>query len=83
MSYLLARLLVDRRYRRLGLGRRLLAAMEASLDGNRIHAFCPVSDPDFTKFLIDAGFAPSGYVKGTDERETRLFFDKLAVAARD
>jgi len=80
MSYLLARLLVDRRYRRLGLGRRLLAAMEASLEGNQIHAFCTVSDPDFTKFLIDAGFALSGYVKGPDEHETRLFFDKIAVA---
>jgi GNAT superfamily N-acetyltransferase len=80
MSYLLARLLVDRRYRRLGLGRRLLAAVEASLDGNQIHAYCVVSDPGFIKFLIDAGFALSGYVKGPDERETRLFFSKTAVA---
>jgi GNAT superfamily N-acetyltransferase len=83
MSYLLARLLVERRYRRLGLARRLLAAMERSLDGNRIHAYCAVSDPEFLKFLIDAGFTLSGYVKGRDERETRLFFGKTAAAAAE
>jgi GNAT superfamily N-acetyltransferase len=81
MAYLLARLLVDRRYRRLGLGQRLLAAMERSLEGNRIHAYCPVSDPEFLKFLIDADFVLSGYVKGRDERETRLFFGKVASTA--
>lgn len=80
MAYLVARLLVDRRFRRLGLGRRLLAAMERSLEGNRIHAYCPVSDPEFLKFLIEADFVLSGYVKGRDERETRLFFGKLASA---
>jgi len=82
MAYLVARLLVDRRYRRLGLGQRLLAAMERSLDGNRIHAYCPVSDPEFLKFLIDADFVLSGYVKGREERETRLFFGKVASAAQ-
>ena len=80
MSYLLARFLIDRRYRRQGLGRRLLAAMERSLDGNRIHAYCALSDLDFLSFLVNAGFVLSGYVKGRDESDTRLFFGKIAGA---
>ena len=80
MSYLLARFLIDRLYRRQGLGRLLLAAMERSLDGNRIHAYCALSDPDFVSFLVNAGFVLSGYVKGRDEHDTRLLFAKLATA---
>ena len=80
MSYLLARFVIDRRYRRQGLGRRLLATMERSLDGNRIHAYCALSDLDFLSFLANAGFELSGYVKGRDERDTRLFFGKIAGA---
>ena len=80
MSYLLARFVIDRRYRRQGLGRRLLAAMERSLDGNRIHAYCALPDLEFLSFLISAGFVLSGYVKGRDEGDTRLFFGKVAAA---
>ena len=80
MSYLLARFLIDRRHRRQGLGRQLLAAMERSLDGNRIHAYCALSDLDFLSFLVNAGFVLSGYVKGRDESDTRLFFGKIAAA---
>ncbi|MEI9982210.1 MAG: GNAT family N-acetyltransferase [Aliidongia sp.] len=81
MSYLLARLMVDRRYRRCGLGSRLVAAMEQSLEGNRIHAYCAISDSECLKFLVYAGFALSGYVKGRHEADTRLFFGKIAQAA--
>jgi GNAT superfamily N-acetyltransferase len=80
MSYLLARFLIDRRHRRQGLGRQLLAAMERSLDGNRVHAYCALSDLDFLSFLVNAGFVLSGYVKGRDESDTRLFFGKIAAA---
>jgi GNAT superfamily N-acetyltransferase len=80
MSYLLARLLVDRRYRRIGLGRRLIAAMERSLDGNRVHAYSGISDSTYLQFLVHTGFVLSGYLKGSGERDTRLFFGKVAQA---
>ena len=83
MSYLLARVLVDRHFRRGGIGRRLMAAMEQSLEGNRIHAYCSLSDGEFLRFLVSSGFALSGYVKGLKEIETRLFFAKVAQAAQD
>jgi GNAT superfamily N-acetyltransferase len=78
LSYLLARIGVDRRYRRLGLGSRLVAAMERSLDGNRVHAYCGITDSEFLNFLVHADFALSGYVKGGPESDTRLFFGKVA-----
>ena len=80
MSYLVTRLAVDRRFRRLGFGRRLLAAMERSFDGNLIQVYCAVSDPDYIKFLLSAGFTLSGYVRGRHDTEARLFFGKIAAA---
>jgi GNAT superfamily N-acetyltransferase len=82
MSYSLGRLLVDRRYRRQGLGAELIAAMEQSLDGNRIYTYCSISDLDYLLFLVGVGFALSGYIKGRHEQDTRLFFGKTAQASR-
>ena len=83
MSYLLARALVDWSYRGRGIGRRLIAAMERSLEGNRIHAYCALSDAEFVRFLANTGFSLSGYLKGMRESDTRLFFGKVAQAAKD
>lgn len=80
-SYLLARVLVDRRYRRIGFGRRLVEAMEQSLDGNRIHAYSAISDSAYVQFLVRVGFALSGYLKSRSEKDTRLFFGKAAQMA--
>jgi GNAT superfamily N-acetyltransferase len=80
-SYLLARVLVDRRYRRLGFGRRLVTAMERSLEGNRIHTTASIADSTALQFLVRVGFALSGYLKGRSEKETRLFFGKVAPPA--
>jgi GNAT superfamily N-acetyltransferase len=80
MSYHVTRLAIDRRFRRLGFGRRLLAAMERSFDGNLIQVHCAVSDPEYIRFLLNAGFALSGYVRGRQDGEARLFFGKIAAA---
>ena len=81
MSYLLTRLAVDRHVRGRGFAKRLLSAMERSFDGNLVQAYCAVSEPEVLKFLISAGFALSGYVRGRRDSEARLFFEKTAASA--
>lgn len=80
MSYLVTRLAVDRHFRGRGFAKRLLSAMERSFEGNLIEAYCAVSEPEMLKFLISAGFALSGYVRGRRDSEARLFFEKTAGA---